>query len=151
MAYVDSSNGVTYWFNERGRTRNIDPWKKAAERLAADVEEYLFKDVDGEGTANPNYQNVDFLSWCVARYDACKTGSGHSWEYMKYSPDVPSLAPFALEKPVRAKKTSDPGDIVASRGAYDGPGTKYEGRIRGLEVPKEPSKKSRKKKDQQED
>lgn len=80
MPYIDL-DGVSYWQNPREPQlyRQKDPYQRAAERLAADVEEFLYREFQPDGTANPAFANVDFLSWAVARYDSTKRGSGHEW------------------------------------------------------------------------
>ena len=80
MPYVDLG-GVTYWKNPREAHlyRQKDSYQRAAERLAADVEEFLYREFNADGSANPAFANVDFLAWAVARYDSTKRGSGHAW------------------------------------------------------------------------
>lgn len=98
MAYHDV-DGVQYWVCERENDLYMhrDPFKNAAERLARDVEIYLYRDVEPDGSANPLYQNPDFLAWAIARYDSCKTGSGHPWDSYEFSPDSAPLVPVAVK------------------------------------------------------
>jgi hypothetical protein len=92
MSYKDI-DGVSYWISEREQdlSQNVDPYKKAAELFACDVEVYLYREVNPDGSANPLYQNPDFLAWAIARYDACKSGSGGSWHDKAYDSHDPSL------------------------------------------------------------
>ena len=80
MPYIDL-NGVTFWKNPREAHlfRQKDSYQRAAERLAADVEEFLYREFKADGSANPAFANVDFLAWAVARYDSTKRSSGHEW------------------------------------------------------------------------
>ena len=80
MPYIDLG-GFTYWKNPREAHlyRQKDAYQRAAERLAADVEEFLYREFSADGSANPAFANVDFLAWAVARYDSTKRGSGHEW------------------------------------------------------------------------
>ncbi len=86
MSYKDI-DGVSYWISEREQDlpQNVDPYKKAAELFAVDVEVYLYREVNPDGSASPLYQNPDFLAWAIARYDACKSGSGGDWHNYSYS------------------------------------------------------------------
>ena len=90
MSYKDI-DGVSYWISEREQDlpQNVDPYKKAAELFACDVEAYLYREVNPDGSANPLYQNPDFLAWAIARYDACKSGSGGDWHDYLYSDHDP--------------------------------------------------------------
>lgn len=94
MSYQDV-DGVQYWVSEREGDLYMhrDPFKNAAEHFAAAVEDYLYREHNPDGSANPHYQNPDFLAWAIARYDACKTGSGHPWHEDEYSADAPVLGP----------------------------------------------------------
>ena len=80
MPYIDLG-GVTFWKNPREAHlfRQKDSYQRAAEWLAADVEEFLYREFKSDGTANPAFANVDFLAWAVARYDSTKRSSGHQW------------------------------------------------------------------------
>ena len=80
MPYIDLG-GFSYWKNPREAHlyRQKDAYQRAAERLAADVEEFLYREFSADGSANPAFANVDFLAWAVARYDSTKRGSGHAW------------------------------------------------------------------------
>lgn len=98
MPYKDV-DGVQYWISDREAEmyQHRDPYKNAAETFARDVEVYLYRDVKPDGSANPLYQNPDFLAWAIARYDACKTGSGHPWHDQDYSPDAAPLEPVPVK------------------------------------------------------
>lgn len=117
MSYQDV-DGVQYWISEREADMYMqrDPWKNAAETFARDVEVYLYRDVNPDGSANPHYQNPDFLAWAIARYDACKTGSGHPWHDYDYDPDrAASIDPV----PVKGTKNYE-GNIFAETPKGDG-------------------------------
>jgi hypothetical protein len=116
MPYKDV-DGVQYWVSERDEQMYMhrDPYKNAAETFARDVEVYLYREVNPDGSANPLYQNPDFLAWAIARYDACKTGSGHPWHEYNFSQLNPDhLGPV----PPAGKKN-------------------YDGNIRSVEPPKD--------------
>lgn len=80
MPYKDV-DGVQYWVSDRDEQMYMhrDPFKNAAETFARDVEVYLYREHNPDGSAHPHYMNPDFLAWAIARFDACKTGSGHPW------------------------------------------------------------------------
>ena len=107
MSYHDV-DGVKYWVSDRESQfyTNRDPFKNAAEQLARDVEVYLYRDVQADGSVNPLYQNPDFLAWAIARYDACKTGSGQPWH--EYEFDVQDPRPLS-PVPAPAARTSPGG------------------------------------------
>jgi hypothetical protein len=115
MPYKDV-DGVQYWVSDRDEDlyRHRDPFHNASETFARDVEVYLYREVNPDGSANPLYQNPDYLAWAIARYDACKTGSGHAWDHYVYDvDDATALAPV----PPRVKGN-------------------YDGNIRPVEPPK---------------
>lgn len=102
MPYKDI-DGVQYWISDRDAVmyNYRDPYHKAAETFVRDVEVYLYREVNPDGSANPLYQNPDFLAWAIARYDACKSGSGQEWhdkDYDSHDPDL--LGP--VPPPVRS-------------------------------------------------
>jgi hypothetical protein len=104
MPYKDV-DGVQYWVSDRDEDlyRHRDPYHKASETFARDVEVYLYREVNPDGSAHPHYQNPDFLAWAIARYDACKTGSGHPWHDVDYEVGNDSLGPV----PPRVKGNYD--------------------------------------------
>jgi hypothetical protein len=111
MAYHDV-DGTKYWISERESDfyNNRDPFKNAAEVFARDVEVYLYREQNPDGSVNPLYQNPDFLAWAIARYDACKTGSGHEWH----------LADFDLSNPIPVSPVPPPESRISPGGTYDG-------------------------------
>ena len=59
--------------------RNVggDPYRVSAEVFARDVERYLHREYNPDGTPFKGYRNPDFLNWAVARFDTTKTGGHH--------------------------------------------------------------------------
>lgn len=90
MSYADV-DGVQYWIDDRDLGALNDPYKHAAEILVRDVERYLFRETDPQGKANPNYMNPSFLDWAIARFDACKSGSGYITHDVDYDPEQAAL------------------------------------------------------------
>ena len=90
----ENVEGTEYWVNPRESQmyNQRDPWHKAAEQFACDVEEYLYREHKPDGSANPAYGNVDFLAWAVARYDATRSGSGHPWHRAQFDGDREAVA-----------------------------------------------------------
>lgn len=91
MPYKDV-DGVQYWVSARedDMYRQRDPYHNAAETFANDVEVYLYREVNPDGSANPHYMNPDFLAWAIARFDSCKSGSGHPWHEYSYNVEDPT-------------------------------------------------------------
>lgn len=121
MSYKDI-DGVSYWISEREQDlpQNVDPYKKAAEIFARDVEVYLYREVNPDGSANPLYQNPDFLAWAIARYDACKSGSGGDWyefNFDQHDPDL--LGPVPPPSPRNYDAQIRPVDPPASAVTLD--------------------------------
>jgi hypothetical protein len=78
-----------YWQDSDRGDAVADPYARAAEILARDVERYLRRDKDADGSPWPGYHNEDFLNWAVARYDNCKNGSGQAFQAADYDFSAP--------------------------------------------------------------
>ena len=77
--------GVNMAYDNLGRynhTRILsdvrDPYKASAESLARSVEDFLYN------TESHVYANTKFLAWAIAKFDASKQGSGHTWDSAEY-------------------------------------------------------------------
>src|SRR5262245_51028066 len=93
MSYQDV-DGVQYWIDDRQVPDLGDPYKVAAETLARDVERYLYRQYNVDGGESDTWMRPEFLAWAVARYDACKTGSGHYHNTQDYDPESATLKDF---------------------------------------------------------
>lgn len=100
MPYVDD-----VWVPNRIIESLGDPYKIAAEQLAKHVETFLYD------TASPAYANTSFLAWCVAQYDAAKTGSGRPIDVVEWD----RAETEAVLQPVLP-----PSERVSPSGTYDG-------------------------------
>lgn len=108
MPYVES-DGYQLWQSER-KPKNInDVYIAAAESFARDVERYRYSHTLPGGEPDPAYHNDDFLAWAIARFDACKTGSGQRFTALDWSPDeAPNVRPIP-----------EPEDRTNPRSYYD--------------------------------
>lgn len=72
-------------FYHSRRLDHGDTHKMASERLARDVETFLFDE------SAPGYMKPEFLSWSLARYDATKSSSGNIVGADYWDPDDESV------------------------------------------------------------
>ena len=63
------------------RNDNMDPYKKAGERLAAAVEHYVY------AAGESGYRDLDYLVFHIALYDGAKNGQPH-YQTMEWSPEI---------------------------------------------------------------
>jgi hypothetical protein len=94
-----------------------DPWKMAAEKLAYDVETYLY---DEKSDA---YMNFAFITWALARYDATKNSTGNVMFGLTWDPDnqdelLRTAVPVGKRMPDSALRY---GDDVKDSGILDRP------------------------------
>jgi hypothetical protein len=86
------------WVDERtaeARRTTSDPLRRASEKLAAAVENFLYSGLKSDQFAHPGYQNQDYLGWSLMQYDATKNGSGHRANYVEWSPNSDQEAMIA--------------------------------------------------------
>lgn len=90
-------NDDMVWVYEHKVPSSGDAWRLSAERLAMDIETYLYD------TQHPSYQRPEFLSWALARYDATKVSSGNAVDAILY------YDPAAANRTDVDKKIADGG------------------------------------------
>jgi hypothetical protein len=93
MPYVET-DGYQLWVDERSPMNNADVYRRATETLVRDVERYLYRHTNPGGESNPAYRNEDFLEWAIARFDACKTGSGQGYADQDWDPSLKPMRPI---------------------------------------------------------
>jgi hypothetical protein len=100
MPFTDEGN----WYHDR-RLDHGDSWKMAAEKLAYDIETYLYAE-KAEGYLKP-----EFLGWALARYDATKNSTGNVVGTDHWDPDDEGMykadVPVGKRFPSIALKMSD--------------------------------------------
>jgi hypothetical protein len=104
MGYKDV-DGVNYWVDERAIPALNDPFKHAAELLARDVERYLYREYEANGSPGSVWMKPEFLAWAVARFDACKSGSGYLTHEMDFDPESASITPVRPPEQRRSPTT----------------------------------------------